>query len=123
MLWLLISMQYLVVVPALLLAFRPEAPAVWMWPALILAVIAIALITLVRIGQGGGRVADRGEFQPPIGDHTPDAAWKWGQFYYNPSDPALIVEKRFGFGHTLNFGNRWSWLLARSSPAKSRVSD
>jgi uncharacterized membrane protein len=23
----------------------------------------------------------------------------------------LIVEKRIGFGYTLNFGNRWAWPL------------
>jgi uncharacterized membrane protein len=32
-------------------------------------------------------------------------------FYYNPDDPALVVEKRFGIGWTLNFGNRWCWVL------------
>lgn len=34
-----------------------------------------------------------------------------GRIYLNPEDPALWVEKRFGIGWTLNFGNRWSWLV------------
>ena len=42
-------------------------------------------------------------------DLTPDDCWKLGIFYYNPRDPALMVEKRFGIGYTLNFGNRLSW--------------
>jgi Family of unknown function (DUF5808) len=42
------------------------------------------------------------------GQRPPDAAWK-GSFYSNPSDPALLVPKRFGIGYTLNFGNPWSW--------------
>jgi uncharacterized membrane protein len=63
------------------------------------------------MGQGGSRVTDTAEYQPAIGDRTPDAAWKWGLFYYNPEDPAVIVEKRFGLGYTLNFGNRWSWVI------------
>lgn len=31
--------------------------------------------------------------------------------YYNPDDPAVLVEKRFGIGYTLNFGNGRSWLV------------
>ena len=27
-------------------------------------------------------------------------------------DPALFVEKRFGFGYTVNFGNPWAWVIA-----------
>lgn len=29
--------------------------------------------------------------------------WKWGLLYMNPDDSRLWVEKRFGFGWTLNF--------------------
>jgi len=48
-----------------------------------------------------------------IGDNTPDACWKWGFIYHNPDDPALIVETRAGtFGCDLNFGNKWSWVVA-----------
>jgi uncharacterized membrane protein len=31
--------------------------------------------------------------------------------YYNPADPAIFVEKRFGMGYTMNFANPWSWVL------------
>jgi len=44
-------------------------------------------------------------------DPTPDECWKWGLFYYNPNDTSLIVEKRFGIGHTLNFAHWQSWAL------------
>jgi len=47
----------------------------------------------------------------PAAPATPDDAWKLGVFYYNPSDPAVMVEKRFGIGYTPNFGNRMSWFL------------
>jgi uncharacterized membrane protein len=110
-LWLMLVLQYVVVVPVVILAFWPETPAAWLWPMLAIAVSVVALLALIRMGQGGSRVAQMAEEGPPVGDHTPDSAWKWGQFYYNPSDPALIVEKRFGLGYTLNFGNRWSWVL------------
>jgi uncharacterized membrane protein len=47
------------------------------------------------------------------GDATPDASWKWGLIYYNPDDPALVVEARAGkFGCDLNFGNKWSWIIS-----------
>jgi uncharacterized membrane protein len=54
--------------------------------------------------------AEQSDIQP-IGDGTPDRAWKGGLFYYNPDDPAIMVEKRFGIGWTLNFGNKWSWII------------
>ena len=47
----------------------------------------------------------------PAGDRTPDACWKLGLIYFNPADPAFLVEKRFGIGYTMNFGNPWSWAL------------
>jgi len=30
--------------------------------------------------------------------------------YVNPADPSILIEKRFGVGYTLNFGNRWTWV-------------
>ena len=44
-------------------------------------------------------------------DGTPDQCWKLGQIYINPNDPALVVEKRFGVGYTLNLGNRTLWWI------------
>ena len=45
------------------------------------------------------------------GEITPEACWHGNQFYYNPQDPALFVEKRIGVGLTLNSGNRVSWIV------------
>ncbi len=44
-------------------------------------------------------------------ENMPEDCWKAGVFYYNPNDPALLVEKRTGFGYTINFANKWSWAL------------
>lgn len=49
--------------------------------------------------------------QPDEGDRSPDAAWKLGLIYYNPEDPALWLEKRFGVGYTLNFGRPAAWWI------------
>lgn len=34
-----------------------------------------------------------------------------GPFYYNPRDPELWVEKRYGIGWTLNFARSASWFI------------
>jgi uncharacterized membrane protein len=75
-------------------------------------------IAVIRTGQGGVNLVDAGADAtasipeaPSIGDRTPDRCWKGGMIYYNPDDPALLVEKRFGIGYTLNFGNGRSWLV------------
>ena len=77
---------------------------------------AVLLLTLVPLlfyyGQGGTAMAgDDALTDPPVGDRTPDECWTWGMFYYNRDDPAIMVEKRFGIGYTMNFGNVWSWVI------------
>ena len=47
----------------------------------------------------------------PGPDPTPDECWHAGDFYYNPADPAFVVEKRFGIGYTVNLAHRVTWLL------------
>lgn len=80
------------------------------WVLLGIVVTGAVLMTLwmVRVGQGGQRGfrATR-----PVGDATPDHAWKAGLVYFNPADPAVFVERRMGFGWTLNLGNKWSWVF------------
>jgi uncharacterized membrane protein len=44
-------------------------------------------------------------------DGTDNSRWIAGLFYVNRDDPAVWVEKRFGFGWTLNFGRPMAWLL------------
>jgi uncharacterized membrane protein len=81
-----------------------------------LLVLAV-FIVMSSIGQGGANLA-RGPadsapagVEPVVGDRTPDRCWKAGMFYFNPDDPALLVEKRFGIGYTINFGHRGAWLI------------
>ena len=45
------------------------------------------------------------------GDRTEDRYWKAGMIYVNRNDPAVLVEKRFGIGYTLNFGHWISWMI------------
>jgi uncharacterized membrane protein len=67
---------------------------------------------MFRVGQGGQRAVAPAARQGVHGDATPDHAWKAGGLvYFNPRDPAMWVEKRFGLGYTLNMGNSSAWLL------------
>lgn len=69
------------------------------------------VLVLLWLGQGGQRTVAREARANVSGDATADAGWKGGVIYYNPNDPALIVEKRMGIGWTFNMANRWSWVI------------
>jgi len=43
-------------------------------------------------------------------DPMPDDSWKWGQFYFNPSDPALVVPARSDVGFSPNFARPSVWI-------------
>ncbi len=79
--------------------------------------IVVVVVLAFRGGQGGWRLrggaacGGAGGAGAPVGDRTPDERWWGGLVYINRDDPALWVEKRFGIGWTLNFGNPWAWLV------------
>ncbi|HZS41362.1 MAG TPA: DUF5808 domain-containing protein [Polyangia bacterium] len=112
----LLGAEYLVAITFGAIALAPLARAgAALVPSLALAQAALAVgvvVALARLGQGGTRrAAPAPRDGAPVGDRTSDARWKWGLFYADADDPALFVEKRFGIGYTLNFGNRWSWII------------
>lgn len=74
---------------------------------LILAGVGILYVTT---GQGGSRVKLEAapSVRPPRDD---DENWKLGMFYFNPDDPSLFVEKRMGYGWTINHARPLAWLL------------
>jgi uncharacterized membrane protein len=78
--------------------------------------VLVVVVMLARLGQGGSRVPAAHESPSstsaaPVGDRTPDCYWKLGIFYFNPDDPAVIVEHRFGLGYTLNFARPITWII------------
>jgi uncharacterized membrane protein len=92
----------------------PQLMTIFVFGGLLIGV-AIAVVAF-RSGQGGWRLqgqtrASTPGKQAPAGDRTPDECWKWGLFYYNPADPAVWVEKRFGIGWTFNFGHPRAWFI------------
>jgi uncharacterized membrane protein len=82
--------------------------------ALVIAVIAAGLIWfMLCVGQGGSRLAARPRrakeaVNTAVND---DSHWALGQFYFNPADPSLFVEKRFGIGYTVNYARPSVWLI------------
>ncbi|MCU6712469.1 DUF5808 domain-containing protein [Paenibacillus sp. J5C_2022] len=77
-------------------------------------IVVGSIVLSIVTGQGGSRIgggvgdAD-GKAAAAAGDQ--DQHWKLGQFYFNPKDPAIFVEKRFGVGWTMNFARPLGWLI------------
>ena len=59
----------------------------------------------IRYGQGGARLENPRSDAPPTNGLADNTLWRLGAFYVNRDDPSWLVEHRFGFGYTLNFGN------------------
>jgi uncharacterized membrane protein len=41
----------------------------------------------------------------------PQSPWRFVVFYFDETDPRVLVPKRTHLGWTLNFGNRASWVV------------
>jgi len=75
-------------------------------------VVIGATILSIKLGQGGSRIVLRDPKQEAsINNADLDKYWKAGIFYWNPQDPAIFVEKRFGVGWSMNFANPLSWII------------
>ncbi len=69
---------------------------------------AVIIGTMFFYGQSGSRLNhDKSKDQY----YDDDKFWKLGVFYYNPQDPSVWVEKRMGFGLTVNFASWKSWVF------------
>jgi uncharacterized membrane protein len=65
----------------------------------------------LRYGQGGARLEKARADTPLTNGLANDRNWVLGMFYVNRDDPSFLVERRFGLGYTLNFGNRKAVVL------------
>lgn len=76
-------------------------------------IIFAPLIILFKTGQGGSNLKDSSneEIDNTVTNVDDDDLWKLGSIYYNPNDPSLFVEKRFGVGWTLNYGNKMAIVI------------
>ena len=90
--------------------FEPGRAMPFLAVGIVVLAIGGTIYLTLHFGQGGSRV------YPSAGQRLEGAAaderhWRWGLFYVNRDDPALFVEKRFGIGLTMNFGNPRAWWL------------
>ena len=88
---------YLALSPVLSPQGMPGGPGVFV--GIVLAVVALAFWMAIKMSDAAG------------GDETPGERWTVGMFYYNPDDPALLVERRVGFGYTPNFARPLGWIV------------
>ncbi len=89
-------------------------PSAWMTPVLVgfLIVVGLGSTALVLYtGQGGSRLLRIKGKTSLIDPREDDRYWKLGCIYYNPDDPSLMVEKRFGIGWTLNMARPAAYVL------------
>lgn len=118
----LLAVEYLIALEGSWIALHPLMPnlrptGVFGTAALLLPLLGIVILVvmLVRLGQGGSRLpSSAGAAQisaEPIGDRTEDRYWLLGVIYFNRDDPAVLVEKRFGIGYTLNFARPMAWTI------------
>lgn len=77
---------------------------------MLLFALAGSLFLAFRYGQGGARLERSADTQPLTNGLADNRNWILGSIYCNREDPAFFVEKRFGIGYTINFGN-WRAVL------------
>jgi uncharacterized membrane protein len=80
-------------------------------PIIFLVVVLAGTIAFaVKVGRSDK--LDNNESGDPITtDFDEDSHWVGGLIYFNRSDPSIFVEKRFGIGWTVNFGNPIGYLI------------
>lgn len=99
--YLFLAIGYLLAAAAWITLLKPAAAG--LAGLAMMLMILVCYFLLIRVNQHTAAAAR--------GDRTPDSCWKLGMFYINAADPSVFVAKRFGIGYTINFGNRWTWLV------------
>ncbi|MDA3846941.1 MAG: DUF5808 domain-containing protein [Vallitaleaceae bacterium] len=80
-------------------------------PIVLMLIIFVVLgAFVITTGQSGWKINQHNEPSKKI-IRDDDRYYKLGIIYFNPKDPSLFVEKRFGIGWTFNFGNPISWII------------
>jgi uncharacterized membrane protein len=75
-------------------------------------VSAIGVIWLMkRYGQGGALRETGSVDERLTGSLADNSHWLMGLFYYNADDPSMMIENRFGFGYSFNYGTRKAQLI------------
>ena len=89
------------------LGLSPRLPPAVGALAILLGIYAIGggIYLALRYGQGGARLEKARTDTPLTNGLADNRYWVLGMFYVNRDDPSFLVERRFGIGYTINFGN------------------
>jgi uncharacterized membrane protein len=74
-------------------------------------VLGGGLFRIMWLGQGGARLETGSPDAPLTGGLADNARWILGVLYVDRTDPAIMVEARWGIGYTMNLGNRVAQVL------------
>ncbi|WP_320162859.1 DUF1648 domain-containing protein [uncultured Trichococcus sp.] len=77
----------------------------------VVIIVGYSVYLTWKYGQGGEKLFlnEAGELPDEVTEADEERYWKWGVWYFNPEDPSIFVEKRFGIGSTLNMARWQSW--------------
>ncbi len=96
----------------MIIGIIPQTGMMYVTLAPLVFIFAGVIWMTIHYGQGGSRLKMASHKDSEIlSVRDDDRYWKLGSFYYNPDDPALFVEKRFGIGWTSNFARPFTWVL------------
>jgi uncharacterized protein with PQ loop repeat len=85
---------------------------IWLMAGIVFVFFFGNLIRIVKEYGQGGALRERGTVEAPLTNGLANNAhWVWGLFYVDRNDPSIMVERRFGIGYTLNYGNRRAILI------------
>jgi uncharacterized membrane protein len=108
----LLSMLSVQIIRVGLLATEfPWVGLVWVAGGVLVCMAAFIVLIIRGYGQGGSFRELGSEQTPLTGSLADNAHWVWGLFYVDRDDPSMMIEKRFGFGYGLNYGNPNAVLL------------
>lgn len=82
-------------------------------PMLVIAILIDILLMAIWTGQGGSRIhlQTNRSSADNVSALDDDKFWLGGLLYFNPGDPALFVEKRFGIAWGMNYGNIKAYII------------
>ncbi len=87
-----------------LLILSPNTFEIFNMGTMLLFILSSVILT-IKTGQSGSKLKIRiNEAETGLNNVDDDSYWKLGLIYYNPHDPSIFVQKRYGIGWTVNFG-------------------
>jgi hypothetical protein len=101
-----------------------SATVAWLRPLHRAGPAPLAVLFLFPLAAWGMQFWLKRHVATESGDPMADRYWKWGYFYCNPEDPALVVPLRSGIGFSHNYAHqsvRWALVAVTAATAAMLV--